>query len=68
MLENRVLFPEFKSGTDVDREAALFESISSWLFWDLQMDSAKKNPAELGIPKPDDFAAWWPPEDYTPAL
>ena len=68
VLENRVLFPEFKSGADVDREAALFESISSWLFWDLQMDSAKKNPAELGIPKPDDFAAWWPPEDYTPAL
>jgi tripartite-type tricarboxylate transporter receptor subunit TctC len=68
VLQDRVMFPEFKGGAEADREAALFESITSWLFWDQEMEAAKKNPADLGIPRPDDFAGWWPPKDYKPVL
>lgn len=68
LLKSRVLSPEFKTGEAVDREAALFESITSWLYWDQQMPAAKVNPADLGIPRPSEFAAYWPPEGYEPAL
>ncbi|MCG8558497.1 MAG: tripartite tricarboxylate transporter substrate binding protein [Hyphomicrobiales bacterium] len=68
VLQGRVMFPEFKGGAEADREAALFESITSWLFWDQKMASVKRNPADLGIPRPGDFAAWWPPKDYKPVL
>ncbi len=68
LLEERFFFKDIAVGEDADRSAALAESITSWLLWDLQVPSAKVNPADLGIPRPEDFAEWWPPEDYEPVL
>lgn len=66
VLANRVMFPEFKTGEEVDREAALFESVTSWLYYENGMEGLQSTPEELGIPRPQDFAASWPPEDYSP--
>ena len=30
------------------------------------VEGAKVNPADLGIPRPEDFDKWWPPEGYKP--
>lgn len=64
VLANRVMFPEFKSGEEADREAALFEAVTSWLYFENEMEGLQKTPEELGIPRPEDFRAWWPPQDY----
>lgn len=66
VLANRVMFPEFLTGEAVDREAALFESVTSWLYYDNGLEGLQKTPEEIGIPRPQDFAAAWPPADYTP--
>jgi tripartite-type tricarboxylate transporter receptor subunit TctC len=68
VLENRVMYPEFKTGEEVDREAALFEAVTSWLFFEQKMQGVKHNPQDLGIPRPEEFEKWWPPEGYKPVL
>lgn len=68
VLKNRVMFPEFKSGEEADKEAALFESVTAWLYDDIGMQGLKKTPEEIGIPRPEDFEGWWPPKDYKPVL
>lgn len=68
VLAQRVMFPEFLTGEDVDREAALFESVTSWLYYDNGLEGLKKTPEELGIPRPQDFGSFWPPADYTPVF
>lgn len=68
VLASRMMFPEFKTGEDADREAALFESVTSWLYFDNKMEGLQHTPEELGIPKPQDFAGWWPPQDYAKVL
>lgn len=68
VLKQRVMFPEFKGGEEADREAALFESVTSWLYFDSKMEGLKASPADLGIPRPEDFASYWPPKDYKPAI
>jgi tripartite-type tricarboxylate transporter receptor subunit TctC len=67
-LRNRVMFPEFKSGEEADKEAALFESVTSWLYVDNGMQGLKKNPKDVGIPRPEEFEKWWPPKDYKAVL
>ncbi|MFG6549517.1 tripartite tricarboxylate transporter substrate binding protein [Sulfitobacter sp. 1A05707] len=64
VLANRVMFPEFLTGEEADREAALFESVTSWLYHDNGLEGLQKTPEEVGIPRPKDFAAAWPPADY----
>ncbi len=68
VLAGRVMFPEFKTGEEADREAALFEAVTSWLYFDNGMEGLQHDPEELGIPRPQDFAAYWPPEGYKPVL
>ena len=68
ILANRIMFPEFKTGEEADREAALFESVTSWLYYDNGMEGLQSTPKELGIPRPQDFAASWPPEEYDPTF
>ncbi|WP_188052187.1 Bug family tripartite tricarboxylate transporter substrate binding protein [Aureimonas fodinaquatilis] len=68
VLHGRVMFPEFVGGADADREAALFESVTSWLYFENDMQGLVASPEELGIPKPEDFAEYWPPEGYKPAF
>ncbi len=53
-------------GKEVDKKAALNESLAAWMMWDLGLGEV--DPAELGIPTLDEFDAWWPPADYEPKL
>jgi tripartite-type tricarboxylate transporter receptor subunit TctC len=68
LLEKKFFFKELSLGGEADRTAALHEGLTSWLFWDLKIEGAKVNPADLGIPRPENFDAWWPPKDYKPRI
>lgn len=68
ILNQRVMFPDFLTGAAADREAAQFESITSWLYHEIEMEGMQHSPADLGIPRPEDFAAYWPPAGYKPVL
>lgn len=68
VLRNRVMFPQFLGGAEVDREAALAEAITSWLYADYGLPGLKHTPVSLGIPRPEDFATYWPPRGYAPAV
>ncbi|MFB0508386.1 MAG: hypothetical protein ACETWT_16810, partial [Thermodesulfobacteriota bacterium] len=68
LLEKKFFFTAIALGEDADRMAALRESVTAWLFWDLKLEGVKVNPADLGIPRPEDFDAWWPPEGYKPRM
>jgi hypothetical protein len=63
-LEKKFFFKDIKVGEEADRMAALRESVTAWLFWDKKIEGVKVNPADLGIPKPEAFDAWWPPKEY----
>jgi len=66
MLERQVLFKALKTGREADREAAAMESVTAWLFWEQKLETVKVNPADLGIPRPEEFDTWWPPKGYRP--
>ena len=68
LLEKKFFFKAITTGEDADKLAALRESVTSWLFWDLKVEGVKVNPADLGIPRPEDFDKWWPPKGYAPRL
>ena len=53
-------------GGAADEAAAKAEAATSWLLWDLKVEGVKVNPADLGIPRPADFAKYWPPKGYKP--
>jgi tripartite-type tricarboxylate transporter receptor subunit TctC len=63
-LEKKFFFKNIVVGEEADKMAALRESVTAWLFWNLKLEGVKVNPASLGIPKPQDFDKWWPPKDY----
>ena len=67
-LKKKYFFKDLVVGEAADRMAALRESMTAWLFWDLKVEGVKVNPADLGIPRPEDFDKWWPPKGYTPRL
>ncbi|MDI7258563.1 MAG: tripartite tricarboxylate transporter substrate binding protein [Thermodesulfobacteriota bacterium] len=67
-LEKRFFFKDLKLGEDADKMAALRESVTAWLFWNSKIEGAKINPADIGIPKPEEFDAWWPSKDYKPRI
>lgn len=66
MLDRQVLFKALKTGREADREAAAMESVTAWLFWEQKLETATVNPADLGIPRPEEFERWWPPKGYRP--
>lgn len=68
IMEKKFFFKSIVVGREADRLAALRESVTAWLFWDLKVQEAKTNPADLGIPRPQDFEKWWPPKDYAPRM
>lgn len=59
---------DVKVGEAADREAALHETVTVDLFnrFSDQIGSDVKSAEELGLPSPDEFEQWWPPENYTP--
>ena len=68
ILEKKFFFKAVTTGEEADRLATLREAVTSWLFWDLKVEGVKVNPADLGIPRPEDFDKWWPPKGYEARL
>lgn len=68
LLEKRFFFKAIAVGEEADRLAALRECVTAWLFWDMKLEGVAKNPADLDLPRPKDFDAWWPPEGYEARL
>jgi tripartite-type tricarboxylate transporter receptor subunit TctC len=65
MVARRHFVAETMIGAAADRRAAELETLSAATFERLAIPGAQ-NAAELGLPSPGDFDAWWPPDDYVP--
>lgn len=59
---------EILSGEAADRRAALLEAVTAATFTRFadQIGVPVRSPADLGLPEPAAFDAWWPPQGYTP--
>jgi tripartite-type tricarboxylate transporter receptor subunit TctC len=68
LLKKKFFFKAVTTGEEADRLSSLREAVTCWLFWDMKVEGAKVNPADLGIPRPEDFDKWWPPKGYEPRL
>ena len=57
-----------RTGEAADKRAAQLEAITAATFTKYadQIGAPVKSPADLGLPEPDAFEGWWPPEGYTP--
>ena len=66
MLNSKFFISDVKIGEAADREGALMEAITAETFnkYQDQIGAEVKTAAELGLPAPADFEAWWPPEGY----
>ena len=65
MVARRNFVSEIMTGADADRRAAELETLSAATFERLSIPGAQ-TATELELPVPEDFEAWWPPEDYVP--
>ena len=65
MVVQRHFMAELMVGGAADRRAAELETISAATFARLNIPGAK-TAEELGLPDPEDFDQWWPPQDYEP--
>lgn len=65
MVDRRHFVADTMTGAAADRRAAELETLSAATFERLAIPGAQ-NAEELGLPSPDEFDAWWPPEDYVP--
>ena len=61
-------FDEIYTGEAADWQAAFRETVFDWLSMDLKVKDIKNTPAELGLPRVEDFDAWWPPKGYKPRI
>jgi tripartite-type tricarboxylate transporter receptor subunit TctC len=66
VMKQNVGYKVLLSPSETDRMAAFKECVTAWTFKDLGI--AKVDPADLGIPRVEDFEKWWPPKDYQPKL
>lgn len=68
MMETKYFQPDLKMGEAADREAALMEAVTVDIFnrHQDQIGAEVKSAEELGLPSPEEFESWWPPEGYTP--
>ena len=68
MMKTKFFESDIKIGEAADREGALMETITVDIFnrHQEQIGAEVKTAAELGLPKPEDFDSWWPPQGYTP--
>ncbi|WP_127143047.1 Bug family tripartite tricarboxylate transporter substrate binding protein [Pelagibacterium montanilacus] len=59
---------DVKVGEEADREAAQMEAVTIDLFnrYADQIGSDVISAEALGMPSPEEFAEWWPPEGYQP--
>ncbi len=68
LMDSKFFQLDIKVGEDADREGALMESVTVDIFnrFQDQIGAEVKTAAELGLPAPEDFDSWWPPEGYKP--
>jgi hypothetical protein len=68
MVETSFFQLDVKLGEEADREGALMEAVTVDIFNRNkdQIGAEVKTAAELGLPAPEDFESWWPPQGYTP--
>lgn len=59
---------DVRSGEAADKRAAQLEAITAATFTKYadQIGAPVKSPAELGLPEPESFETWWPPQGYKP--
>ncbi len=69
MVNSKFFQLDVKVGEEADREGALMETVTTDIFnrFQDQIGAEVKTAEELGLPSPEDFESWWPPEGYTPA-
>jgi hypothetical protein len=63
MVAERNFVTDLVIGVDADRRAAELETISASVFEELGVPGAR-TAEELGLPTPEEFEQWWPPEGY----
>lgn len=68
LVDSKFFQLDVKVGEEADREGALMETVTTDIFnrFQDQIGAEVKTAAELGLPAPEDFEGWWPPEGYTP--
>jgi hypothetical protein len=68
MVDSKFFQLDVKVGEEADREGALMETVTTDIFnrFQDQIGAEVKTAAELGLPAPEDFESWWPPQGYTP--
>ncbi|MBO6784064.1 MAG: tripartite tricarboxylate transporter substrate binding protein [Alphaproteobacteria bacterium] len=66
--EARFFDIDIRTGEAADRRAALLETVTAATFEKHQKAIGKeiKTAKELGLPTPEGFDAWWPPQGYKP--
>lgn len=59
---------DIRSGEAADKRAAQLEALTAATFTKYadQIGAPVKSPADLGLPEPEAFEGWWPPEGYKP--
>lgn len=69
LMDSKFFQLDVKIGEEADREGALMETVTTDIFnrFQDQIGAEVKTAAELGLPSPDGFEEWWPPQGYTPA-
>lgn len=68
LLDSKFFQSDIKVGEAADREGALMETVTVDIFnrFQDQIGAKVKTAEELGLPSPDNFDSWWPPEGYKP--
>lgn len=64
ILEKKIAYKMKMTPAQAAKMAAKKESVTAWTFKELGI--AKADPKDFGIPRPEEFEAWWPPKDYEP--
>ncbi len=68
LMKSKFFQLDIKVGEEADREGALMETVTVDIFnrFQEQIGAEVKTAEELGLPSPENFDSWWPPEGYKP--
>jgi len=68
MVKSKFFQLDVRTGEDADRRAAQLETVTVATFnkFKDQIAGNVKTAEELGLPTPEAFEGWWPPEGYNP--
>ena len=66
--EKKFFEQQILTGEAADKRAAQLETNTAFLFnkYQDQVGGKVKSAKELGLPEPDGFDKWWPPQGYKP--